>query len=270
LFIGTGENGTTKDIIFGTGGFLAGNEFGRIDHANVQFYITSPDAQIKMPDGTLIGPVRGGGGRTGKQSGITTGANYELTLNTPPPIDSTIGTPSFIVGQTAQWSFNVPGLTNAKGIWSGTGTAADGVVLYTTVYGGNNARFWQDQAHTIAYNLPAGLVGAPGTFTYGSTASDVIISAGNASNPNFGVSGNVNIATGNGASTFNWQFGNDGTTIFPVVTYASLPAATTAAGRRAFINNANLIAAGNFGSLVSAGGSNTVPVYSDGSFWRIG
>jgi hypothetical protein len=54
-----------------------------------------------------------------------------------------------------------------------------------------------------------------------------------------------------------------------VVAYANLPAATTS-GRKAFINNANLAAAGNFGSLVSGGGSNTVPVYSDGTNWRIG
>lgn len=269
LFLGTGENGTVKDIIFGTGGFLAANEFGRIDHANAQFHITSPGAQIKMQDGTLIGPFSGGG-PTGLQNGILASPGRELLLATSAPVDGTIGTPSFIVGQDAQWNFNVPGLTNAKGIWSGTGTAADGVICYTTVYGGNNAKFWQDQAHTIAYNLPVGLVGAPGSFIYGSTASDVLISAGEASNANYGISGEVNVTTGNGASTFNWQFGNDGTTVFPVVAYASLPAATTTAGRRAFINNANLVAAGNFGSLVAAGGSNTVPVYSDGSFWRIG
>lgn len=265
LHFSTGELGTTKDIIFSTGGFLAGNVFARIDHSNSLFYLTRTGAQIKLPEGTLIGSF-GGVGTTGIQAA----ANNELILETSPPVDGTIGTPAFIVGQDAQWNFNVPGLTNAKGIWSGTGTAADGVICYTTVYGGNNAKFWQDQAHTIAYNLPVGLVGAPGSFTYGSTASDVLISAGEASNANYGISGEVNVTTGNGASTFNWQFGNDGTTIFPVVAYASLPAATATAGRRAFINNANLVAAGNFGSLVAAGGSNTVPVYSDGSFWRIG
>ena len=54
-----------------------------------------------------------------------------------------------------------------------------------------------------------------------------------------------------------------------VVAFSSLPAATTA-GLRAFINNANLVAAGNFGAQVSGSGSNTVPVYSDGTNWRIG
>ena len=54
-----------------------------------------------------------------------------------------------------------------------------------------------------------------------------------------------------------------------VVAFSSLPAATTA-GLRAFINDANLVAAGNFGSTVGNTGSNTVPVYSDGTDWRIG
>ena len=54
-----------------------------------------------------------------------------------------------------------------------------------------------------------------------------------------------------------------------VVAFSALPSATTA-GLRAFVNNANLVSSGNFGAAISGGGSNTVPVYSDGSVWRIG
>jgi hypothetical protein len=54
-----------------------------------------------------------------------------------------------------------------------------------------------------------------------------------------------------------------------VVAFANLPSATTA-GQKAFISDGNLIAAGNFGAIVSGSGSNTVPVYSDGTNWRIG
>ena len=54
-----------------------------------------------------------------------------------------------------------------------------------------------------------------------------------------------------------------------VTTYANLPAATLA-GIRAFISDANLVASGNFGATVGSGGSNTVPVYSDGANWCIG
>ena len=45
---------------------------------------------------------------------------------------------------------------------------------------------------------------------------------------------------------------------------------TAVAGGRAFINNGNLVAAGNFGAQVGSGGSNVVPVWSDGTNWYIG
>lgn len=41
-------------------------------------------------------------------------------------------------------------------------------------------------------------------------------------------------------------------------------------GARAFITNCSLTASGNFGEIATDGGSNTVPVYSDGTEWRIG
>jgi hypothetical protein len=59
------------------------------------------------------------------------------------------------------------------------------------------------------------------------------------------------------------------TSITIPVAVANLPSATTA-GQRAFVNNSNLVAVGNFGAAVGAGGSNIVPVYSDGTNWRIG
>lgn len=46
---------------------------------------------------------------------------------------------------------------------------------------------------------------------------------------------------------------------------ASLP--TPVVGLRALVTDATTTA---FASLVAGGGSNTVPVYSDGSAWRIG
>lgn len=51
-------------------------------------------------------------------------------------------------------------------------------------------------------------------------------------------------------------------------TVASLPsAATVGAGGKAFVSDAN---ATTFASIVAGGGSNNVPVYSDGTNWRIG
>lgn len=52
------------------------------------------------------------------------------------------------------------------------------------------------------------------------------------------------------------------------VTVASLPAANTVgAGARSFVTDAN---ATTYASIVAGGGSNAVPVYSDGTNWRIG
>lgn len=53
-----------------------------------------------------------------------------------------------------------------------------------------------------------------------------------------------------------------------VYTVATLPAAATVgAGTRAFVSDAN---ATTFASTVAGGGANTVPVYSDGTNWKIG
>ena len=55
-----------------------------------------------------------------------------------------------------------------------------------------------------------------------------------------------------------------------VTTPTALSNLTAVAGARAFVNNANLTAVGNFGAQVGGGGSNTVPVWSDGTNWYIG
>ena len=98
----------------------------------------------------------------------------------------------------------------------------------------------------------------------GNIGGDIDIVGGSSTqNPPDG--GNVRIQS----ASYIWRFDNVGVATSPVLTYANLSAATIA-GKRAFISDANLVAAGNFGNAVSGGGSNTVPVYSDGSVWRIG
>ena len=52
------------------------------------------------------------------------------------------------------------------------------------------------------------------------------------------------------------------------MTYAQLPNATTAgAGTHAFITDGSTA---TFGATVAGGGSNKVPVYSDGTNWKVG
>jgi hypothetical protein len=55
------------------------------------------------------------------------------------------------------------------------------------------------------------------------------------------------------------------------VLVSALPAAATAgASARYFVMDATVVAAGNFGNTPTGGGANFVPVYSDGTVWRIG
>lgn len=54
-------------------------------------------------------------------------------------------------------------------------------------------------------------------------------------------------------------------------TYGNLSAPNApVAGQRAFITDSDKVAAGNFGAIAGGGGSNAVPVYYDGTDWRIG
>ena len=89
--------------------------------------------------------------------------------------------------------------------------------------------------------------------TYGLNAIHFVV--------NSGATDAMTIATNNSVS-----FGT--LTTSKAYTVATLPAAGTAgASARAFVTDAN---ATTFASIVAAGGANGVPVYSDGTNWRIG
>ena len=56
-----------------------------------------------------------------------------------------------------------------------------------------------------------------------------------------------------------------------LTTVALLPAASTAiAGTRAAVSNSNAALTAGIGAVVAGGGSNIVPVFCDGTNWRIG
>ena len=57
--------------------------------------------------------------------------------------------------------------------------------------------------------------------------------------------------------------------IVGTTTVVGLPAAASAKARY-FVSDSTVAAAGNFGNIVAGGGANIVPVYSDGTNWRIG
>jgi hypothetical protein len=111
--------------------------------------------------------------------------------------------------------------------------------------------------------------------SYSTTVSSLTNSYGNASvvvapqgNILFTTNGNIvaTMSTNRLAVTGNMY--TSGITQGNVYTITTLPAANTAgAGSRAFVSNSNTTA---FYNIANAGGSNTVPVFSDGINWRIG
>ena len=64
--------------------------------------------------------------------------------------------------------------------------------------------------------------------------------------------------------------GFSGVWVNTVTILENLGTASSNQGLRAMITNANLVATGNFGAVVTDGGSNVVPIYSDGTDWLIG
>ena len=95
------------------------------------------------------------------------------------------------------------------------------------------------------------------------------IETGGVTRATFDINGNVGIANTAPVDTLSVG-GNAYVSGAVKTTPTALANLTAVAGARAFINNANLVAASNFGTLVGSGGSNVVPVWSDGANWYIG
>jgi len=180
-----------------------------------------------------------------------------------------IGTASKLINQFSEVNIpiasgNIYANVNSVNI---TVTTPDGVLVTGNVTAGNAL---------ISANVVANgqIQSNTGFFTSGylsATGSTILANA--TVTGNLSVAGNV---TGNLSATGNIAGGNLSVSgnITGALRVATTPTAlanlSAVAGGRAFVNNANLVAVGNFGNQVSSGGSNIVPVWSDGSNWYIG
>ena len=85
LVLATGENGTVNDIIFGTGGFLTSNIFGRISDANNALELSRAGATITLPHdtGEPILSINGGTepGITSTDASLAGPANIAIVSN---------------------------------------------------------------------------------------------------------------------------------------------------------------------------------------------
>lgn len=62
----------------------------------------------------------------------------------------------------------------------------------------------------------------------------------------------------------------DGVSQMRAYTVATLPAAASSTGKRAYVTNSNAALTAGIGAVVAGGGANIVPVFCDGTNWRIG
>ena len=181
---------------------------------------------------------------------------------------------------------NVGNLGFGTGAITGTGNITGGNIIGIIAAGSN--------AITTTGNITGGNI--IGAHANGNSNIDIPSANGNV---NISAVGNANIlvVTGTGANitgtlnvSANTNFINVNATLgnytanvsannftanvivkTTAVLFTNLPSAATAgAGARAFITDGNLAASTNFGAQVSGSGSNNVPVYSDGTNWRIG
>jgi hypothetical protein len=128
------------------------------------------------------------------------------------------------------------------------GAASDGIALL----GGASSALASRNEKFIQVSLSGGQFHVYGTESYTSPSVGHIVQQ---------LAGDFTTTIGNGGASMYWL-----TPTVAAATVAGLPAAGNA-GRRAVVRDAT---ATTFNSIVAGGGAATVPVYDDGTNWRIG
>jgi hypothetical protein len=127
LVLTTGSQGTTKDIIFGTGGFLSSNIFGRISHANNSLELSRTGATITFPDATEQ--------NTAWTGSVTTIANGNSNVN----IATSNGNIVITSAGTNGWNFDSTGNLTIPGSSGGfIKTVANASIGIVAVDNGTN------------------------------------------------------------------------------------------------------------------------------------
>lgn len=175
-----------------------------------------------------------------------------LDANTGGDYNTAVGYNALTTATTANYNTAVGyrALNAALTGSNNTGVGSDALLSAT---GANNTAVGYQAGNALTTGSNNTVIGYDADVSSATVSDEVTI--GNASVTSFRVPGLT--------LTFSVKYFNHGT-----LTVATLPAAATAgAGARAFVTNAN---ATTFASIVAGGGANGVPVYSDGTNWRIG
>jgi hypothetical protein len=185
-----------------------------------------------------------------------------VVLNATVPLTNVNGSNGYVVrsvNPAGKWSV---------GFYSATGAATTGLYLSPT----------GTAANSPSQNIELGGFDAGGLGRVSQIYSDpngvLVLRSGQNGQPialqdfnNGGGSNLLIVDTAGAASSVNISAPSMTTTPIAV---SALPAVGPFVGTRTFVNNSTVVASGNFGAIVAGGGANTVPVYSDGTNWRIG
>ena len=239
VYVGNNSGYLTQvgtQTVFGTNGnlILSGNTFS-VDYANDTWAILNPVGNSGAVQFNWQGSFSNQAGTPGDTySTIQFDSNGMATINGTTAYQQRVDNTPYII-------INTPRVESTDyGILAGPAITAVG---YDDNYNTPRSAYFsvQDQSN-VTQQWDFGILG-------------------NGSN-NFSIRNNT-------ANTIPFIINTDGITINIPVSYADISTSPPAGGRT-IINDANLIASGNFGNQVSGGGSNTVPIWSNGTNWYIG
>ena len=261
------NNTINKHIVFKTNDASTMREGLRIDGA-------VPEVVVNQGDDSLIDFRVESANNTHML--FVDGGNEKVGINTDTPLHtlSVTGSTSVSAGITGSGGFHATGSNPHVAIGDNYGHDASSGMLSIRPSDSNNkvlclmqSKQGGPNANRIIFGVTGSgqvLVGGAhfgGVLNVSGASNEKLISAkSNTHNPAFYVSGS--------GDTFQTGFLSASYIKTTTYTVADLPAAADAgAGARAFVTDAS---ATTFASTVSDGGSNAVPVYSDGTNWKIG
>lgn len=252
---------TTTGLVTGDGGGLS-----NVPYANVTGTPTLGNISTINIDGAAANVLYGNGVFAAASSPALTGDGYQLANLTGANV---AGEVSFAATANAVAGANVSG-TVALATTSGTvSTAAQpnitstGTLTSLTVTGalGVTTGIITGDGGGISNVVAANISGTVNTAVL---AQEVI----NSAQPNIGSVGTLSTLLVSGNITGQSYISATTAIQTTPVVVASLPAAATAgSGARAFVSDANDTA---FNAIVAGSGANNLPVFSDGTDWRIG
>jgi hypothetical protein len=209
------------------------------------------DANSSYGDGNVVTLLSAFGSNTITTTGLVTGDGGGLSNV---PYANVTGTPT--LGNVS--AINLDG--NVSNVLRGDGTfAADA-----------NSSYGDSNVASLLGAFGSNSISTTGNITATRVQNDANLEirsnvAGAAKIWTFDSLGDINLPVGGNIS------GSGYVTALRIITDpVPLANLTAVAGGRAFVSDGNLVATGNFGAQIGSGGSNTVPVWSDGTNWYIG